>query len=216
MQRFASRIININMNMKSIFSKPNLYIIGIIILVLGIWSFTRAVDSQLTVCVRKDGTVHFVGSNYIRNDCRKGETLVTWNIIGPKGDKGDKGDAGSQGQQGIAGPQGPQGLQGLIGLQGLPGLLSNTIIISNSVTSAQNIQGGFHVIADASCPSDKIMLSGGAQATLDVSELQTSARVALYGSYPSSTTTWRGIGTVVVGPTGQGSMTVTTYALCGN
>jgi hypothetical protein len=68
------------------------------------------------------GQLRIIGDG---EDCRRSETLVRWNLRGPKGDKGDTGDRGPRGLPGPTGPQGSaglQGAQGVTGPQGLPGV----------------------------------------------------------------------------------------------
>lgn len=79
---------------------------GITVLIGVLWTYTQATGDEITVCVNKSGVVHMVGEGFRRADCKNNETLVTWNVQGPKGDKGD------QGEQGPVGPQGPQGEPG--------------------------------------------------------------------------------------------------------
>jgi hypothetical protein len=69
-------------------------------------------------CVKSDGQVRIVTD---ASECKKPETHIQWNIVGPPGSKGDPGSQGSQGLQGEVGPVGPQGLQGEIGPVGLQG-----------------------------------------------------------------------------------------------
>ena len=47
--------------------------------------------------------------------CKPGDTVVSWNQTGPKGDKGNPGPQGTIGVQGPKGAQGPQGVQGPAG-----------------------------------------------------------------------------------------------------
>ena len=66
-------------------------------------------------------------------DCRHNESLISWNVQGPKGDpgpagaagpagaKGAKGDTGATGPKGDTGATGPQGLIGLTGATGPAG-----------------------------------------------------------------------------------------------
>jgi len=60
----------------------------------------------LNACVDRDGLVRLVA---IAGDCRKGETPVSWNTVGPQGAQGPQGIAGRDGQ---TGPQGPAGVAG--------------------------------------------------------------------------------------------------------
>ena len=56
--------------------------------------------------------------------CKPGETVISWNRIGPKGAKGSKGEKGApgpRGPKGEAGVRGPQGLKGEPGIQGETG-----------------------------------------------------------------------------------------------
>jgi hypothetical protein len=101
----------------------------------------------INACVMKGGSLYIV-TNPV---CKKGETLLTWNIAGQKGDPGlacwdlngngvkdtnedlNKDGAwtaadctGLQGAQGPAGPQGPQGVRGLKGDTGATGATGPT------------------------------------------------------------------------------------------
>jgi len=60
----------------------------------------------LNACVDRDGLVRLVA---IAGQCRKGETPVSWNTVGPQGAQGPQGVAGRDGQ---TGPQGPAGVSG--------------------------------------------------------------------------------------------------------
>jgi len=98
-------------------------------LIIGLWTYSQANENTaISVCVKKSGLVFVVGDGFRREDCKKNESLLTWNIMGPKGQKGDKGDKGDQGPIGLTGSagatgsQGPQGEPGLQGEQGPTGL----------------------------------------------------------------------------------------------
>jgi hypothetical protein len=54
-------------------------------------------------------------------NCRKNETMVTWNAAGPAGPAGPAGAQGPAGPAGAQGPAGPGGAQGLTGPAGPPG-----------------------------------------------------------------------------------------------
>ncbi|GEM_PF-4089609 len=86
---------------------------GVVLLLVGLWTYTRAVGDEISICVTKAGVTHVVGDGFKRADCKKNETLLTWNVQGPKGDKGDQGIQGEQGSIGSQGPVGPQGEPGL-------------------------------------------------------------------------------------------------------
>lgn len=199
------------------------------IMSLSAWTFTQAEGDQITVCVKKDGLMYVVGGEFKKKDCKHESNLLTWNKAGLQGPKGDVGATGPQGAQGEAGPMGTQGLkgdmgatgpQGEVGLSGPQGpkgdtgLLSSTFVVTNSVTSLENIPTGRKVIAEAVCPNGSLLLSGGTQVTYDKSDIYQDVQVAISESYPSSVSTWVGVGTVVRGPTASGKVTVTTHAVC--
>ncbi len=90
-----------------------------------------------TVLVSAQGTVTYYGCNSngtlkqvgtSQPNCKQGDTLMTWNQVGPmgpvgaKGDQGDKGDTGDTGPQGLQGPKGDKGDTGDTGAQGPQGL----------------------------------------------------------------------------------------------
>ena len=116
--------------------------VGIIIgsAIVGTISITKASsNAELTVCVKKDGTMHLIGNSFKRSDCKKNEQLISFNAQRPKGDKGDTGATGPQGIQGIAGPMGPQGPQGISGITipnpETPVSTSSTAVIGGTVSS---------------------------------------------------------------------------------
>jgi hypothetical protein len=95
-------------------------------------------------------------------DCREGETSVTWNRTGPPGAQGPQGEPGAdgaQGAQGIPGPEGEPGLPGPQGEQGEPG--------------PQGEQGPAGLGAEI--PSGAVMFFNGASCPVGWSEL-TNAR----------------------------------------
>ena len=84
-----------NLNTKFIAS-----FLAVITLFLGVYSYTKAVDSQITICAKKSGLVYIIGDEFRRADCRKNDSLLSWNTTGVKGPKGDKGDTGKDAQHG--------------------------------------------------------------------------------------------------------------------
>src|SRR3989344_5406013 len=85
-------------------SRGIIFIVSIAILITG-WYFVSANDSEnITVCVRRNGAMYLVGDDYMRDECRKKDTLLSWHIKGDKGDpgeKGEKGDLGVNGKDGM-------------------------------------------------------------------------------------------------------------------
>lgn len=118
------------------------------------------IADQITGCVAKSGALR------IAQTCKKTETPVVFDAVGPVGPKGDigpqgpkddagapgpkgeqglqgpKGDVGAQGPKGDTGPQGAkgdagtQGPQGAAGPQGVPGAPGHTSITPGSVLPA--------------------------------------------------------------------------------
>jgi hypothetical protein len=73
----------------------------------------------IQACQDASGTLRVVVDN--TTACKKQESAISWNVVGPKGDtgaEGPKGDTGPQGPQGDTGAQGPQGETGAQGPQG--------------------------------------------------------------------------------------------------
>ena len=103
------------------------YVIISITLVIGLWSYSQAINAEkISICVKSSGLVSLMANQTTNKEpCKEpGDTLLTWNINGPKGDTGPVGPTGSQGEQGLqglkgdTGDTGPQGLQGEQGIQG--------------------------------------------------------------------------------------------------
>jgi hypothetical protein len=80
--------------------------LGLVIVFVGTWTYTKAEGSTISVCANKSGVVYMVGKGFIFNKCGKNDQLITWNAAGPQGPKGDTGAVGP------VGPQGPQGTPG--------------------------------------------------------------------------------------------------------
>jgi len=69
---------------------------------------TGATTTQtLNGCVARDGLVRLVA---IAGNCRKDETAVSWNTVGPVGPQGAQGIQGVAGRDGQTGPAGPAGV----------------------------------------------------------------------------------------------------------
>jgi hypothetical protein len=61
--------------------------------------------------------------------CRKNETMVSWNMLGPAGPAGAQGPAGPAGAQGLMGPAGAPGAQGPAGP---PGTSGNSVLMNRN------------------------------------------------------------------------------------
>jgi type VI secretion system secreted protein Hcp len=74
------------------------------------WAAGGTVATQtLNACVDRDGQLRLVA---LAGDCRKAETPLSWNTVGPAGAPGLPGAQGIAGRDGAVGPQGPAGASG--------------------------------------------------------------------------------------------------------
>jgi len=84
------------------------------------------------ICVKHNGNMYLIGSNYQRSNCRGNDTIVQIDHggltgpQGPQGPVGPQGPIGPQGAVGPVGPQGPIGPQGAFGPQGIQGEKGDT------------------------------------------------------------------------------------------
>ena len=96
------------------------------------WASSQATSTQtINACVSDDGLIRLAASTGV---CKRGETPISWNTVGPVG------PAGTAGLQGVAGRDGRDGQPGP---QGPPGTVSdlNAVTATISVTGAK--QGSF-------------------------------------------------------------------------
>jgi hypothetical protein len=89
-----------------------LVFVGGIALLVGAWAYTQAEGEEIQACVNRAGLVRLLGYGFRGDECKRGETLVSWNQDGEKGEKGDKGDKGEKGDKGDPGDVGPMGPAG--------------------------------------------------------------------------------------------------------
>jgi len=80
-------------------------------LVLGLWAYTKANGEEITVCVRSNGLMHVIGEGFRRTECRRNETLLSWDMHGEKGDTGEQGEQGEKGDKGDDGEDGEDGIE---------------------------------------------------------------------------------------------------------
>jgi hypothetical protein len=105
--------------------KTILLFVSIIVLIfsgVGVYAATTQSSntSVIYACVTQedDHSFRLVDAS---TPCKKHETRLSWNVVGPKGDKGDPGIAGPAGPQGPAGKDGAPGPQGPSGVNGKDG-----------------------------------------------------------------------------------------------
>jgi hypothetical protein len=125
------------MKKQPVFSKRHFFIalgLAFVMLVLSVtWVFAQKIASggAIYACVLKDGTLRIVAN---ASGCKKSETLLTWNILGPQGPQGlacwdldgdgvadPEEDINGDGAWNAADCQGPRGAPGETGQQGAPG-----------------------------------------------------------------------------------------------
>ena len=83
-----------------------------------------AADTTPTINACKTKVLGYVRVVSASAKCRKNESALSWNAVGPKGDAGPPGPAGAAGPAGPAGPQAPPvppGPAGAKGADGAPG-----------------------------------------------------------------------------------------------
>ena len=63
----------------------------------GLQTFSRAEGQIISVCVKDNGGMRMIGTEFGSEECRDNERLLTWNIQGIQGHQGDQGLAGESG-----------------------------------------------------------------------------------------------------------------------
>jgi hypothetical protein len=90
----------------------------------------QANAATIYACVKKGtGSARFTSK---RAKCRKGETRLSWNSLGPAGPAGSRGAPGAQGAPGSLGAAGPQGVPG-------PGARVATLTTASSNPATQTL-----------------------------------------------------------------------------
>jgi hypothetical protein len=91
--------------------------LGALLLVAITWA-APAKASTIYACVKKDGTARILTK---RPRCKHGETKLSWNTTGPRGQNGANGTTGVTGKEGPAGKEGRTGTAGVTGATGPTG-----------------------------------------------------------------------------------------------
>ena len=90
----------------------------------GMWVSAGTESSVIRACADSAGRLRLLAQGA---SCKRHETAVSWNVVGPQGPAGPPGTTGPQGPPGPAGaagapgevgPPGPQGMQGVAGSPG--------------------------------------------------------------------------------------------------
>jgi len=102
---------------------------ALLIAAVTLLSFSPRADAQeIRACGQTTGQLRIIGAG---DTCKTNETLVLWNLQGPKGDKGDKGDTG---------PDGPPGPKGDKGEPGAPGAGLDTVMVFGRLVGCAGAQ----------------------------------------------------------------------------
>lgn len=134
---------------------------------------SSARSQVINACVSRAGAIR------IANNCRRGESMLSWNAQGPAGPAGPKGATGAQGPagpQGMAGAQGVAGPQGPAGPPGPAGFAATTA----SLQHLNIVDGGNHTLASLGPTTDGNVLTffdSGGKKTLTVGNNATETAV---------------------------------------
>jgi hypothetical protein len=138
-------------------------------------------DATIKVCANKSSGVMRL---LTKGTCRKNETSLSWNKLGPQGLAGEKGETGSAGPKGDAGAAGPKGDSGTSGqnlfaidaagvtlgpVRGLDGSVATVEIagllwhLDLQLPYFWSDQGSSGFYQDPSCTNPYIVLNAGAR-----------------------------------------------------
>lgn len=127
---------------------------------------------------------------------------------GPAGPAGAQGPAGPAGAVGPAGPAGPQGKTGAAGT-----LTKARVVNETALVSGPDPAVGTVLVANSSCPTGEVLLSGGGQVTAP--GVVADRNVAIRASFPLNSTTWQTVA-IVTAPLGPNvAMTLRPFLMCG-
>jgi hypothetical protein len=108
------------------FNRLGAFTLGVVITAVsvGAVSFVNAAgDKQLKACAnKKTGVMRYIS----KGKCKKTETSLSWNQMGPQGLPGSSGAAGAKGDTGAAGTKGDTGAAGAKGDTGTTGAKGDT------------------------------------------------------------------------------------------
>jgi len=172
--------------------------------------------------------------------CKQGDSVVSWNQLGPVGPQGGKGDpgptgpagpqglkgdpgvAGPQGARGDPGPAGPTGPAGAQGPQGPAGISAMEVVTAFYAPLRIGPNDG----GSAMCPAGKVAISGGAVAGERFNEQAALiASQPIFPDFPPDAPTplpigWYGKASSQSGPSVTAAVVwnapVLVYAICGN
>jgi collagen triple helix repeat protein len=177
-------------------------VLGVGVLGIGIASGQTSGDTY-TGCLRPTGKLVKVrvGDDPLA-PCLGPAVEVSWGELGPQGPAGDDGEIGPRGIPG------PRGQQGQPGQQGSPGISGYEIVTTTQTTTDIAPFTWF----DASCPTGKKVLGGGASVRGDTAAI--SEAWVVNQDFPAGNSGWTGVFDFL--NPGQASIVLTVYAICAN
>ncbi len=180
-------------------SAVSVAVVGGGILVANLAFASSTPTTTIMACSSRSGELRLVSS---ASDCRREETFVQWNVVGPqgamgptgakgstgavgatgpKGASGAVGPKGSTGPAGAVGPQGPTGPKGATGSPGAPAVSSvpNQNVVG-TMEYAEYLPGaavtpGSTSFAPLSAPIDLYSFSTGLQSALNIGSQSSGA-----------------------------------------
>jgi type VI secretion system secreted protein Hcp len=119
----------------------------------GTYAYAAASDgTTIHGCVGGDGKLRVLSSS---EGCKKDETALSWNTVGPAGAQGATGPAGVQGLAGPAGRDGRDGLNGSAATPPDPNAIAGTLAVTGQKQGAFNttLTGFSHEIVSPRDPA---------------------------------------------------------------
>ena len=52
------------------------------VLILGLWMYSQAENSQITACATKTGNLYLIGDSFLRKECKRNDVPISWNKQG--------------------------------------------------------------------------------------------------------------------------------------
>jgi hypothetical protein len=129
------------------------YLALLLVLAVGIgggYALAASKNRTISACAdKKTGILHLK----TRGRCKRGQTRVTWNQVGPQGPQGTPGPQGPQGSAGPQGVQGPAGPPGVPGVTVWADVTGTGATIAGRGLSVQHVSGGTYAVTvtDPTC-----------------------------------------------------------------
>ena len=156
---------------------------------------TRTATSVLNGCMKsRDGQLRILA---VGESCLRGETAVSWNVRGPRGQTGPLGPPGEKGDTGAAGATAAQGTRGAAGATGSPGADGPA-----GATGAVGPTGATGPASTVAGPTGPTGATGAASTVAGPTGPTGSTGAASTVAGPTGPTGSTGAASTVAGPTG--------------